>query len=66
MPKTYTYEEVKNIIISVYEKHNIEQTDKYKEWFEQRLNDRGLNGNNGDNEDKEEYYYNDEIESFIY
>jgi hypothetical protein len=62
----FTYSEVKEILREVFETYKLTNSDEYKMRFEKRLNDRGLNGNNGDNEDKEELFFEDEIESFIY
>jgi len=62
----FSYSEVKNIIENVFNCYNLEQSDEYKENFEKRLNEQWKNWNNGANEHLEEYFFQDEIESFIY
>ena len=64
--KQFTYKEVKDFIRNVFEAYNLYQSNTYKERFEEWLNWQGLNWNNGANEDKEEYFFQDELESFIY
>ena len=64
--KTYTKKEVKEMIASVYDAYDIEETERFRFWFESRLNDQWLNWNGWANEDKAEYYFEDDIESFIY
>lgn len=62
----FTKEQVKEIIYAVYDYYWIQNTTKFWEWFEKRLNNKWLNGNNLDYEDKLEEFNEEEIESFIY
>ena len=64
--KQFTYSEVKDFLQNVFETYNLYQSKEFKERFESYLNDKWLNGNNWDNEDLEEDFFEDEIESFIY
>lgn len=60
-----TKKEVFDIIANVFEYYWIENADDYKMWFEKWLNNRWLNWNWWENEEKLEQYYEDTIESFL-
>lgn len=64
--KQFTYDDVKSFLINVFEWYNLYQSKEFKERFESYLNDKWLNGNNWDNEDLEDDFFDSEIESFIY
>ena len=68
MPKTYTTEEVKEMIKNVFDYYEIDDWWMFQDDFEMFLNNKGLNSNNGDNTDNQsltEEYLDERIESFI-
>ena len=61
----YSKNAVQDIIYNIYETYDIPNTAKFWERFEEWLNDKGLNGNNGACENRLWDFHEYDIESFI-
>lgn len=65
-PRQFTKDDVRDILYNVFEIYDLPNSAKFWERFESRLNDKGLNWNNGANDNKLWDFHEDEVDSFIY
>lgn len=61
----YSTNDVKDMIYNIFETYDLSNSAKFWERFESRLNDKWLNGNNGDNDNRLWDFHEAEVESFI-